>query len=122
MSVTPPSTSTCLWYLENVFRFSSQPIAEAPSTIGMARPIENASNRTAPNSGDAEAAAAPISTTSSGLHTGHTETEHTAPSATAPTKEFGRLALNDDEGKGTRTNPAQINPSTMSTGLSRSPH
>ncbi len=61
----------------------------------MARPTA----RAAPNIGDANAAAAPISTANSGSQTGRPAIENTVPKANAPTKVVGRLALNDAEGR-----------------------
>src|SRR6516164_6220863 len=110
------------WYLESTFKFSNQPTAEAPSTIGIARPIAKTRSKAAPNSGDPNPAAAPINATSSGLQTGHTATEKTVPSANAPNNVVGRVTLIEAAGNGIRSQPAHTKPSTISAGPSRSPH
>src|SRR6516225_1263533 len=110
------------WYLDSTFKFSNQPTAEAPSTIGIARPIAKTRSKAAPNNGDRNAAAAPINATSAGLHTGHTATEKTVPSANAPSNVVGRVALSNTAGNGIRSQPAHTKPSSINAGPSRRPH
>src|SRR6516225_10954674 len=123
ISITAPAISNPLWYLVSTLRFSNHPAAQAPSAIGIARPTENASNNTAPNSGDAMAAAAPSKTTSAGVQTGQTATEKTNPSANAPHIVVGRFARGASiAGNGTRTHPGHIKPKMMRMGPSKRPH
>src|SRR6516162_1562722 len=121
--VTAPAISNPFWYLVKTLRFSNHPTAQAPSAIGIARPSENASNSTAPNSGDAIAAAAPSKTTNAGVQTGQTATEKTNPRANAPHIVVGRFMRGANiAGKGTRTHPGHMSPKMIRSGPSRRPH
>lgn len=102
ISAMPPMTSNVFEYLENGFKFSSQPIAHAPKPTGIERPIANANSNAAPSSGEPAEAAPPNRTSKAGVQNGQTATEKTMPNVKAPQTPVTRRARTDTVGSGNR--------------------